>query len=121
MNICVSEGKKMKRFNFRKNILMMVDVILIAISAFVSNSIVTLGCVVFNATQAQSELYIVNGIRILWIILLNALFCYFMLFICGAYNKAWRDFSKKDYLYCSVGVMAGLLLSGFFASLMISK
>lgn len=108
----------MKRFNFRKNILMIVDAILIGISAFVSNSVVTLGCVLFDASQAQKDLYIVNDIRMLWIILLNVLFCYFMLFICGAYNKAWRDFSKKDYVYCSVGVMAGLILSLFFATLM---
>ncbi|MBQ8538707.1 MAG: polysaccharide biosynthesis protein, partial [Ruminococcus sp.] len=56
-------------------------------------------------------------IRLTWIVFLNALFCFFSLYICGAYNKVWRDFSKKDYVYCSVGVAAGLLLSGFFASL----
>ena len=108
----------MKRFNFRKNILMLVDVILIAVSALASNALVSLGCVLFDTSQAQKQMFVVNDVRMLWIILLNALFCYFMLFICGAYSKAWRDFSKKDYVYCSVGVMAGLILSGFFATLM---
>ncbi len=93
---------------------MVVDVVLIALSALVSNLILSLVCVVFNLSQ---DAYVVNDIRLLWIILLNAMFCYFMLFICGAYSKVWRDFSKKDYLYCTVGMMAGLLLSGFFATL----
>ncbi|MBE6824281.1 MAG: polysaccharide biosynthesis protein [Ruminococcaceae bacterium] len=104
----------MNRFNFRKNLLMVVDIVLIALSALVSNAILSLACVLLKLPQ---EVYVVNDIRLLWIILLNAMFCFFMLFICGAYNKVWRDFNKKDYLYCTVGVIAGLLLSGFFASL----
>lgn len=104
----------MKRFNFRKNLLMIADAAIIALSALVSNAILSLCCALFNMPE---EVFVVNDIRILWIILLNALFCFFMLYICGAYNRAWRDFNKKDYLYCTVGVMAGLVLSGFFASL----
>lgn len=108
----------MKRFNFRKNILMIVDVILIALSALVSNSLVSLGCVLAKATVEQTDKLVVNDIRILWIILLNTLFCYFMLFICGAYTKAWREFSKKDYVYCLAGMISGLVLSAFFATFM---
>lgn len=104
----------MSRFNFRKNLLMIADVLIIALSALVSNVVLSLGCVVFEQPQ---RLFVVNDIRLLWIILLNGLFCFFMLFICGAYTRVWRDFSKKDYVYCSVGVMAGLALSVFFASL----
>ncbi len=104
----------MSRFNFRKNLLMIADVLIIALSALVSNVVLALGCVVFKQPQ---RLFVVNDIRLLWIILLNGLFCFFMLFICGAYTRVWRDFSKKDYVYCSVGVMAGLALSMFFASL----
>ena len=104
----------MSRFNFRKNLLMIADVLIIAFSALVSNVVLSLGCVVFKQPQ---RLFVVNDIRLLWIILLNGLFCFFMLFICGAYTRVWRDFGKKDYIYCSVGVMAGLALSVFFASL----
>ncbi|MBQ7134380.1 MAG: polysaccharide biosynthesis protein [Ruminococcus sp.] len=104
----------MKRFNFRKNLLMIADATIVALSALVSNAILSLLCVVFKMPE---ETFVVNDIRLLWIILLNALFCFFMLYICGAYNRAWRDFNKKDYIYCTVGVMAGLVLSGFFASL----
>ena len=104
----------MKRFNFRKNLLMIVDVILVALSALVSNLAVSLMCVVFKLPMDK---FVVNEVRLTWIVFLNALFCFFSLFICGAYTKVWRDFNKKDYLYCSVGVAVGLLLSGFFASL----
>ncbi len=93
---------------------MIADVVLIAISAFISNAVLSLGCAILNVPQKE---YVVNDIRLLWIILLNALFCFFMLYICGAYSRAWRDFNAKDYIYCTVGVMAGLILSGFFASL----
>ena len=104
----------MKRFNFRKNLLMIVDVILVALSALVSNLATSLMCVVFKLPM---EKFVVNEVRLTWIVFLNALFCFFSLFICGAYTTVWRDFSKKDYLYCSAGVAVGLLLSGFFASL----
>ena len=104
----------MKRFNIRKNLLMLVDIVLVALSALVSGVIVSLLCVVF---QLPADKFVVNDIRLTWIVFLNALFCFFMLFVCGAYNKVWRDFSKKDYVYCSVGVAAGLMLSGFFATL----
>ena len=104
----------MKKFNIRKNLLMLVDVVLIALSALVSGLIVSLVCVVF---KLPAEKFVVNDIRLTWIVFLNALFCFFSLYVCGAYNKVWRDFSKKDYVYCSVGVAAGLMLSGFFATL----
>lgn len=104
----------MKRFNLRKNLLMIVDVILVALSALVSNLAVSLMCVVFKLPMDK---FVVNEVRLTWIVFLNALFCFFSLFICGAYTKVWRDFNKKDYLYCSVGVAVGLLMSGFFASL----
>ena len=104
----------MKKFNIRKNLLMLVDVVLIALSALVSGLIVSLVCVVF---KLPAEKFVVNDIRLTWIVFLNALFCFFSLYVCGAYNKVWRDFSKKDYVYCSVGVAVGLMLSGFFATL----
>ncbi len=114
MRFCVLGDKEMNKFNFRKNLLMLVDALLIGLSALVSEMILSLVCVLLDM---NTELYMVNNIRLMWVIFLNVLFCFFSLFICGAYTRVWRDFSKKDYVYCSVGVMAGLLLSGFFAAL----
>ena len=101
------------RFNFRKNVLMIIDAVLIALSALVSNAIMAF----LSVLIPHHGISAVNNIRLLWIILLNVLFCFFTLFVCGAYNKVWRDFNKKDYVYCIVGVLSGLVLSGFFASL----
>ena len=61
----------MKRFNFRKNLLMIVDVILVALSALVSNLAVSLMCVVFKLPMDK---FVVNEVRLTWIVLLNALF-----------------------------------------------
>lgn len=104
----------MKKINHRKNLLMIVDAVLVSLSALVSNAFLSLFCTVFDLSK---EAYVVNDIRILWIILLNVLFCFFMMYICGAYNRVWREFSVKDYVYCTVGVMSGFALSIFFASL----
>lgn len=105
----------MNFFNFRKNLLMLIDVILITLSVLVSNAIMSLLCLVFDLSAKD---YVVNDIRLWWIISLDILFCFFMLFLCGAYNRVWRDFNKKDYVYCLVGVAGGLALSVLFASLM---
>ena len=61
----------MKKFNIRKNLLMLVDVVLIALSALVSGLIVSLVCVVF---KLPAEKFVVNDIRLTWIVFLNALF-----------------------------------------------
>ncbi|MDO4747753.1 MAG: nucleoside-diphosphate sugar epimerase/dehydratase [Eubacteriales bacterium] len=105
----------MNFFNFRKNLLMLIDVILTTLSVLVSNAIMSLLCLVFDLSAKD---YVVNDIRLWWIISLDILFCFFMLFLCGAYNRVWRDFNKKDYVYCLVGVAGGLALSVLFASLM---
>ncbi len=102
----------MLKFNFRKILLMIADAILIATAALVSNSIISLYCVL---TKIPMKLYVVNDIRVLWIILLNVLFVFFALFICGAYSRVWKDFDKSDYLRCVVGVTIGLALGMGFA------
>lgn len=107
----------MGKLNFRKYMMMITDIILVALSSFISNAIMALAYVMLKLPYSVYEVYVVNDVRLLWIILLNALFCFFMLYICGAYNRVWRDFGFKDYIYCIVGVLSGLVLSGFFASL----
>ncbi len=104
----------MKRYNFKKTLLMLTDVLLIGVSALVSNAILALACVLFKLPQAD---YMVNDIRLWWIIALNVMFSFFMLFIAGAYNKLWRDFGKKDYWSCTIALIAGFALSMLFSNL----
>lgn len=108
------EVNAMRSFKFKKGTLMIIDVVLVAVSALVSNTILSLGSVVFDLNQTD---YVVDNVRMLWIVLLNALFCFFALVACGAYNKLWREFGPKDYLHCTLGVVLGLALSLFFAFL----
>ncbi len=104
----------MYRINFRKQLLMLADMVLIALSAWATNALLSLYCAI--ARVPQHEL-VVDDVRLWWVVLFNCMFCFFMLFITGAYNKLWRDFGKKDYLHCIVGIVAGLGLSLFFASI----
>lgn len=104
----------MVRFNFRKVLLMIVDATLLTVSALISNALISLGCAAFKVPQ---DTYVINGVRLWWVILLNVMFSFFMLFICGAYNKLWRDFGKRDYLYCTFGLVAGYSLGLLFFNL----
>ena len=83
----------MKKYNFKKTLLMLTDVLLIGVSALVSNAILALVCVWLKIPH---DTYIVNDIRLWWIIALNVMFSFFMLFIAGAYNKLWRDLDRKS-------------------------
>lgn len=104
----------MKQFNFRKILLMITDVLLIAVSALVSNAILALVCAIFKLPQNE---YLVNGVRLWWIIFLNVMFNFFLLFIFGAYNKLWRDFKKSDYWFCAIALITGYSLSMLFSNL----
>ncbi len=104
----------MKQFNFRKILLMITDVLLIAVSALVSNAILALVCAIFKLPQNE---YLVNGVRLWWIIFLNVMFNFFLLFVFGAYNKLWRDFKKSDYWFCAIALITGYSLSMLFSNL----
>ena len=104
----------MKKYNFKKTLLMLTDVLLIGVSALVSNAILALVCVWLKIPH---DTYIVNDIRLWWIIALNVMFSFFMLFIAGAYNKLWRDFGKKDYFKCTIALIGGFALSMLFSNL----
>ena len=104
-----------RRFNYRKVFLMIADAVLIALSALVSNAIVSwYGIIMHDNTIGVA----VQPVRILGIMGLEVLFCFFMLFLFGGYNKAWRDLKAKDYIFCGVAVIMGLGLSYTFAHFM---
>ena len=94
---------------------MIADAVLIALSALVSNAIVSwYGIIMHDNTIGVA----VQPVRILGIMGLEVLFCFFMLFLFGGYNKAWRDLKAKDYIFCGVAVIMGLGLSYTFAHFM---
>ena len=94
---------------------MIADAVLIALSALVSNAVVSwYGIIMHDNTIGVA----VQPVRILGIMGLEVLFCFFMLFLFGGYNKAWRDLKAKDYIFCGVAVIMGLGLSYTFAHFM---
>ncbi len=94
---------------------MIADAVLIALSALVSNAVVSwYGIIRHDNTIGVA----VQPVRILGIMGLEVLFCFFMLFLFGGYNKAWRDLKAKDYIFCGVAVIMGLGLSYTFAHFM---
>ena len=104
--------EKMKKSNIRKVFLMITDVILVILSSLVTNAVLQL----IEMTRYDNTVELaVKPIRITGRTAMNVLFCYFMLFVTGAYNKVWRSMIAKDYLMCAVAVTSGLGLAALFA------
>ncbi|MBQ0097581.1 MAG: polysaccharide biosynthesis protein [Oscillospiraceae bacterium] len=104
----------MKKINARKILLMFTDIILVSVSSWLSNSILMIVC---QAMKVNPSRITVNPYRLFWVIALNVLFCFFSMFVCGAYTKTWREFSKRDYLMSILGIAIGLALSLVFTLL----
>ena len=102
---------RISNFNFRKVMLLIVDAVIISICGVISNFILQ---VLDFQTGFRS---IVETPYVVVSILINVIICICCLFICGAYNKAWRYFNAKDYLSCLIGMVAGVVLSTLVLSL----
>lgn len=102
---------RISNFNFRKVMLLIVDAVIISICGVISNFILQ---VLDFQTGFRS---IVETPYVVVSILINVIICICCLFICGAYNKAWRYFNAKDYLSCLIGMVAGVVLSALVLSL----
>ena len=94
--------RKLQNFKYRKVALAVADAFIIAVSALISNYILSL----LHAAIPPKHL----GISIV----MSMALCFLSLAVAGAYNKLWRYFNKKDYLSCVVGVVVGILLACIF-------
>ena len=102
----------MKKVNIRKIFLMATDALLVLLSSLVSNALLALYEILF--LQAK-EVIAVNAARIFWVIALNVLFCFFLLFVFGTYNKVWKELKASDYLLTSLAAAIGLGIAGGFS------
>ena len=102
----------MRKFNLRKIPLMLTDIVLVALASLVSNALLSLYDILVLDT---ADVLAVNPARIFWVLGMNTLFCFFMLFIFGSYNKVWRDLRRSDYVMISLAVAAGLGLGALFS------
>ncbi|MBQ4104902.1 MAG: polysaccharide biosynthesis protein [Clostridia bacterium] len=99
----------MKDFNAKKIVLMVADILIIASVGFLSNLILMWVDILRNATPSQffqlewSTLTLVVGLEVL--------FCFFTLYVSGAYVFFWRLLGKHEYISCIVGTTLGMVLS----------
>ena len=91
----------MTKFNYRKLILLIADIIIISVSGVILNYILSL----VGWIGAESS----KGL--LYFIILNDLTCVLMLLISGAYTKLWRYFNIKDYIISGISMFVGFVMS----------
>ncbi len=103
----------MNKFNYRKVLLMLADAVIVALSSLVSNALISLYAITAHGATMDIA---VQPVRIAGVIGLNVLFCFFTLFVAGAYSHGWRALSAVDYLVCGVATAIGLSLAGVFAT-----
>ncbi len=91
---------------------MIADALIIALTSIVSNALLSLfEILVFEGQRIVS----VATSRVFFIMAMNALFCFFMLFILGSYNIVWREMNKKDFVIVGAGTVIGLSLGALFS------
>ena len=97
--------------NFRKVMLGIVDAFIIALCGVVTNFILETFDFQTGFKSVVETPYVVVSI------IINVIVCLVALWICGAYNKAWRFFNIRDYLDCIVAMFFGVAVSTLILSL----
>lgn len=90
----------MKKFNLRKLVLTLADIIIITISGIVLNYVLSLTGVI-GAEASRGLLYY---------IVINLITCVLMMFAFGAYSRLWRYFNIKDYIACALAMVSGFAI-----------
>ncbi len=99
----------MTRFNAKKILLMIADMLIISVFGFIINLILMWFDIGRDVTQAGmlqvswSTLTLVVGVQVL--------FCFFTLYVSGAYAFFWTRLGKHEYLSCFAGLTAGNVLA----------
>ncbi len=102
----------MRKLTGRKILLMVIDVLIVALTSLLSNALLTLYEVLFHVKEHGIS---VNSARIWWIILFNTVFCFFMLFLFGAYFTVWKRLRKREFFFCGLATFLGLAIATAFA------
>ncbi len=86
----------LQQFRYRKALLAVADAFIVAVAAFISESVL----LARNAGLSS---------RLLWAsLLISVVTSMSGLTLFGAYNKLWRYFKQRDYLSCVYGVVSGI-------------
>ena len=87
----------MKKLNFRKFVLMLADIFIIAVSGITLNYFFSLTH--WFHVEASGNLF--------YFILIDILTCELMLWIFGSYSRLWRYFNIHDYIMCGIATTLG--------------
>lgn len=99
----------LKKFNYRKLILILADAFVIVTGCIFTNMILYFFDFVRGAQPYT--LAIKNISRLSFVAGVSAVVCFFTLYVCGAYSKMWRYFNRRDYIICVAGVAAGVSIA----------
>ena len=100
----------MQKFNVRKIILMIADIVIIVMSGITLNYALQVTGVI--SAEAASGL--------LYYIVINLISCAMMMFAMGAYSRLWRYFNIKDYAICGFAMLVGFVI-GFAVLTMMGR
>lgn len=91
---------------------MIADAVIVALSSLVANALLQMyGIIRHGETMGIA----VAPVRIFGIIVMNVLFCFFLLFVFGAYGMAWRELKPSDFVRCGIATLLGLGVSAIFS------
>ena len=88
---------------------MVADILIIAVFGFISNLILMWYDIATSATT--SECLEVSWSTLTLVLGMQALMCFFSLYVSGAYVFFWRLLGKHEYISCALGLTAGMLIS----------
>ena len=88
-----------QNFNKRKLLLAFADVFMIVVSALIANFVLS----------AFSDP--VGGRAVLVGMVMCGFFCAASMTFCGLYSKMWRYFNIRDYIFCTIGALAGFIIA----------
>ncbi len=101
----------MKEFNTKKILLMISDSLIIAGIGFLTNLILMWTDIARDLSGAEALQ--VGWSKLTLIIGIEVVFCFFTLYVSGAYAFFWRLMGKHEYLACFVGSTVGIAFSVF--------
>ena len=104
-----------RRFNLKKLFFIIDDALVVALSTLLSNALISLYGIVSKTDVSEIAL---KPVRIFGVIGLNVVFCFFMLFVFGAYSTMWRKLTKSDLVVSGFATLLGLCMSFALASIM---
>ncbi|MDD6224845.1 MAG: nucleoside-diphosphate sugar epimerase/dehydratase [bacterium] len=91
----------MKKINYRKLVLALADIVIIALCGLITNLLAS----IFFSSEYQASL------GLLYYISVNVVFCMLVMVSFGAYARQWRFFNLRDYIMCFFALFIGNALA----------